>query len=235
MYGRQSFSLPRLTPFVKQLLIVLFACYVAILILQGWQGIPITQYVALTPGAPMVWQFVTYPLVDSGNPLFFLLGLLFLWWVLAPFEIGFGRKRTMQLCLATTLAAALPAWAIGVAIPGSPPLFGSGPLWIGGLAAGVYLYKDQPVSLFGAATMTAQQFLMLIVGLSVLMFLFSKNHTHLVADLGAIAGGIGYVDYLRRPRDGKSSKPPRKRRKSSKFRVIEGGGEGDGPGGRWLN
>ena len=232
MYGRQSFSLPRLTRFVKALLITLFSSYVMLLIAEGWQHIPLSSWLALTPGALAPWQLLTYVLVDGGNPLFFLFGLFILWWVLAPFEIGFGAKRTAQLCATCVVGAAIPAWFIGQVVPGSPPLIGSGPLWMGGLAASVYLYKDQPMSLFGAVTMTAKQFLLLIVGLSLLMFLFSKNATQFVADLGGVASGIAYIRFLRRPRSPK--KRPAQRSSSKGFRVIEGGGGDDGPG-KWLN
>ena len=103
---------------------------------------------------------------------------------------------------------------------------------MGGLAASVYLYKDQPVSLFGAMSMSAKQFLLLIVGISLLMFLFSKNYTHFVADMGGLAGGIAFIRYLRRPRGPAKTKP---RKGSAKgLRVIEGGGGPDEPG-KWLN
>lgn len=231
MYGRQTLSLPRLTSFVKGLLITLFASYVTQLLLDGWQGIPVRTLLALIPGALQPWQLLTYILVDGANPLFFLFGLLVLWWVLAPFEIGFGARQTAQLCAACVLGAAVPAWVVGLVIPGSPPLYGTGPLWMGGLAASTYLYKDRPMSLFGLGMMTAKQFLLVIVGLSFLMFLFSKNHTHFVADLGGMAGGIGFIHYLRRPR----SRPDRRPRPPKNFRVIQGGGRDDNERKTWLN
>lgn len=234
MYGRQGLSLPRLTNFVKKLLITLFSSYVALLILEGWQGVPLSSMLALHPGGLEIWQLGTYLFVAGGNPLMFLFGLLVLWWILAPFEIGFGQTRTAQLVVTCVVGAAVPAWLAGFVIPGSPPLYGSGPLWLGALAASTYLYKDQKMSLLGAVTMTAKQFLLLIVGLSVLMFLANKDHTHFIADLGGIASGIGFVKYLRRPRQPAQS--TRQRSKNKGFRVIEGGGgSDDNDGGKWLN
>ena len=236
MYGRQSFSMPRLTSFVKGLLATLLASYVVQLLLENWQGVPLRALLSLNPGQPQLWQFLTYILVDARNPLMFLFGLLVLWWVLSPFELGFGAKRTAQLCLACTLGAAVPAWALGALIQPPPPLFGSGPLWMGSIAAATYLYKDRPMSLWGLGTMTSKQFLLLLLGLSFLTFLFTKNHTHFIADLGGMAGGIGFIHYLRRPRSGGKTKssPSRPRRG---FRVIEGGGGGgnDRDSKTWLN
>lgn len=227
-------SLPRLTSFVKALLIALFASYVVQLILENWQHVPVGAWLALSPRGLLPWQLLTYVLVDSSNPLLFLFGLLVLWWVLAPFEIGFGARRTLQLCLCCVLGAALPAWLFGAAIAGSPPLYGTGPLWLGGLAASTYLYRDRPMSLFGVATLTARQFLLLIVGLSFLMFLASKNHTHFIGDLGGMAGGIGFVHYLRRPRS--RNRPRHKMRGGAPdFRVIKGGSERESGGKTWLN
>lgn len=242
MYGRQSFSLPRLTSFVKGLLIVLLASYVLQLLADNWAQLNLKSLLSLNPQSPQLWQFVTYPLVDARDPLFFLFGLLVLWWVLAPFEIGFGAKRTAQLCLVCVLAASLPAWLIGAGLgralgAGYAELSGTGPLWMGVIAASTYLYRDRPISFFGLGPITAQQFLLVLLGLSLLMFLASRNLVHFIGDLGGMAGGIGFIYYLRRPRSGArrpSSKPSRPRGKG--FRVIQGGGnKGSDSNKTWLN
>ena len=107
MYERAQFGLPRLTSFVKKLLIGLFAAYVGQLILVGWLDFNVVALLAMQPGSPMLWQLVTFVLVDGGHPIMFLLGLLFLWWALAPFEASYGARRTMQLCLVSMLAASV--------------------------------------------------------------------------------------------------------------------------------
>ena len=229
------FAFPRLSSVVKKLIIGLLVAYVAQLVLDNWVGVPIVSLLAMTPGSVALWQLFTYVLVDSSHPLMFLIGLVFIWWALSPFEIGYGPTRTLQLCLASVLAASIPAYVVGMAIPGSPPLFGSQPLWFGGIAAITWIQRDQQMSLFGVLAMTAKQFLLLLLGLSVLMFLASKNHTHFVADLGAIAGGIGFVRWMKRPRGTRPARkaPPRSRG----FKVIRGGGgsgeDEDRP--KWLN
>ncbi len=234
-YRRPTFTLPRLSSVVRKLIAGFFVAYVLQLVLENWLGLPVVSVLAMSPGSSALWQLVTYPLVDLSHPIMFLIGLVFIWWALSPFEIGYGPRRTLQLCAASVLAAGIPAWLIGLAMPGSPMLFGSHPLWFGGIAAITWLQRDQQISLFGALSMTAKQFLLLLLGMSVLMFLASKNHTQLVADLGAMAGGIGFVRWMKRPRKGKPVRKPASRARG--FKVIRGGGGGtddeDRP--KWLN
>ena len=218
---------------VKKLIIGLFAAYVLQLVLENWMGVPIVSLLAMTPGSIALWQLVTYVLVDSSHPLMFLIGLVFIWWALSPFEIGYGPRRTLQLCLTTILAASAPAYLVGMAVPGSPPLVGSQPLWFGAIAAITWLHRDQQMSLFGMMAMSAKQFLLLLLGMSVLMFLASKNHTQFVADLGAIGGGLGFVRWMKRPR---GARPARKSTPRARgFKVIRGGGGEDEDRPKWLN
>src|SRR5262245_49783687 len=100
---------------VKKLIIVLFAAYVIELLCEQWLRIPYSTTLAMYPGLLAPWQLVTYTLVNGGvvtgsEPIMFLLGLLFLWWALAPFEIGYGSKRTLQLIFVSILAASVPAY-----------------------------------------------------------------------------------------------------------------------------
>lgn len=235
MRNRPGIALPRLTGVVKKLILGLIAAYVLQLVLVNWAGIPVVGLLALTPGGPGLWQLVTYVLVDISHPLMFLLGLLFMWWALSPIEMGFGPTRTLQLVGVSIVAGSVPAYLVGLMIPGSPPLFGSQTIWFGAIAAMTWVYRDREISLFGMMPMTAKQFLLMLVGLSFLMFLASKDHTQLIASLGAMAGGVAFIRWMRRPRT-----PARVRRKPERsFRVIEGGGTG-GTGGdderpKWLN
>lgn len=235
MRNRPRIALPRLTGVVKKLILGLVAAYVLQLVLVNWAGIPVLGLLALTPGGPWLWQLVTYVLVDNSHPLMFLVGLLFMWWALSPIETGFGPVRTLQLIGVSVVAGSVPAYLAGLVIPDSPPLFGAFSVMYGGIAAMAWLYRDREISLYGILPMTAKQALLVLVGLSFLMFLASKDHTQLIASLGAMGGGIAFIRWMRRPRT-----PARVRRKSERsFRVIEGGGTG-GTGGdderpKWLN
>jgi hypothetical protein len=230
-YGRPQLGLPRLSTVVKKLIGTLLAAYILQLVLENWLAVPVASLLALTPAGPGLWQLVTYVIVDHGHPIMFLLGLLFIWWALSPFEIGYGSVRTLQLCAVSTIAASVPAYLAGFIFPGSPLLYGSGPLWFGAISATTWLHRDQQIALFGAVHMSARQFLWVLLGITALMFLASKNHTQLIADLGSMAGGIAFVRWMKRPRHsgtGRKANP-----KGRGFKVIQGGQDDDRP--KWLN
>lgn len=238
------FSFPRLTPLVKRLLIGLLAFFVLQLILQNWVGgIPVYGLLALDhqhPGIATIWQVLTYVLVwppVPGSVVNFLIALIFLWWVLAPFEERFGARRTAQLGVFAILAAAIPALVVGLVFPrGEPPLHGLNPILLGAIAAYAYSLRGRgQLSFFGVIPMQPMTLVWIVVGISVLLFLADMNVTSLVADLGAIGGGILFVRWMSRPRRPRTKKKSGGRaRPKGPFSVIQGGREDDEKP-RWLN
>jgi len=69
----------------------------------------------------------------------------------------------------------------------------------------------------------------LVLAFSVLIFMTSGDAVALAADIGAIGGGIGFIEWLRRP---PRRRQARRRKKKSSFDLVQGG-RSDGP--RWLN
>jgi len=233
------FRFPRLTPFVKKLLIGLFTMFVVVALADNWVGLGLFNILALTPANPgiqSIWQLVTYVAVTPPlpNAVFgFMITLLFLWLIMAPFEERFGSRRTMQLTLVATLSASLPALAVGLLAPGiGGALFGANPVLVATIAAYAYsLPKNGVLNFFGVMPMKPIHLIYLVLGLSLLSFIVSKNVIGLVADLGAVGGGILFVRWMRRPRTPK--RPPPKKRRDVPFTVIQGGNDDDRP--RWLN
>lgn len=228
------FRFPPLTPLVKKLLIALLATYIGQIILENWVGFRVLDWIALYAGPPQLsttWQLFTYPFAAPTGPNYvfsMLISCLFLWWMLAPFEMRFGPKRTIQLCVVATLGAAIPAILVG-SILGPSVLYGTEPLLLASIAAFSWSYRGQgPMSFFGVIDMKPEHIIWLVLGISFLIFLASRDFVGLVADLGAVGAGIGFIEWLR--------KPPvslrRKRKKSGGFRVIKGDRE-SGP--NWLN
>lgn len=214
--------MPTITPTVKQILIALVSVFVMQLVVENWLELRLFGWLALQPGAFMPWQLVTYVLVNLNEPLFFLLGGLFLAWSLSQVELMFGRTRALQLCLVAALSASVPVWLLGFAFDGLAPLWGISSLWYGAVAVTCWIDRRGMRSLFGAVSMTGQQLLMLFAGISFLYFLADKNVTRLVGDYGAIGGGMAYANWLRRPR--RPKKPPeRKSARAGGFKVIQGG------------
>ncbi len=230
------FRFPPLTPFVKKLLIALFASWIAQILLQNWAGVPIFQILALdtaNPGVQTLWQLGTHVFAFPTGPqavFSMLILLLFLWLMLAPFEQRFGQKRTIQLCVVAALAAAVLALVVGALVSRPSALYGAQAILLGSISAFAWSYRGQGrMSFFGVVEMKPVHIIYLVLALSALMFITSGDAVALAADLGAIGGGMAFIEWLRRP-------PKRRRRpsrkKPSSFDVVQGG-RTDEP--QWLN
>jgi membrane associated rhomboid family serine protease len=234
------FSVPPLTPVVKKLIITLFGAFVLELLLENFAGIHIVGLLALDPvhlGPASIIQLVTYVLVeDPRGVMSMLIGLLFMWLILSPFEAAFGPRHTLELALAGTLGASLSVVLAALIAPISPYLlFGSHPIAYAGMAAMTQVMRGGRILFFGVVPMTPRQLLLVLAGFSLLQYLASRDHLMLVGSLGAMLAGAGYVKYMARPP--RPSKPKR----PSSLRVLRGGGGGGGgPTGdsdrpKWLN
>ena len=214
------FRLPPLTPFVKKLLIALFGAWIMQIILQNWAGVPIFEILALNtaqPGLHTLWQLGTHVFAFPTGPqavFSMLITLVFLWWMLAPFEQRFGEKRTIQLSIAAALSSAFLALIVGLLIPTPSPLYGAQAILLGPIAAFAWSYRGQGrMSFFGVIDMKPVHIIYLVLALSALMFITSGDAVALAADIGAIGGGMAFIEWLRRP---PGRRRPRFRRKKKK-------------------
>jgi membrane associated rhomboid family serine protease len=231
------FSFPPLTPVVKKLVITLFAAFVVELILQNVAHWPVIQALALDPlhlGPHTLYQIVSYALVeDPRSVMSMLVGLLFMWLILSPFEASFGARRTLELSLCGVLGAAFSAILAAQLAPASDfLLYGSQTIAYAGMAVMTQVMRGGRMMFFGVVPMTTQQLLLLLIGLCVLEYLSSMNHIMLAGSLGSIFAGLGYARYMTRP-----PRSPRKQRDSGpRFRVLRGGGgAADNERPKWLN
>lgn len=231
------FRFPPLTPFVKKLLIALFGTWIAQILLQNWAGIPTFQLLALdtaSPGVQTLWQLGTHVFAFPTGPqavFSMLIILLFLWLMLAPFEQRFGQKRTIQLCVVAVLASAVLALLVGALVPRASALYGAQAILLASISAFAWSYRGQGrMSFFGVVEMKPVHIIYLVLALSALMFITSGDAVALAADLGAIGGGMAFIEWLRRPPT-RRRRPSRKKPKRS-FDVVRGG-RSDEP--RWLN
>ncbi len=223
-------------------MIALAVIYVGSAILQNFLEVPIFQWLALQPrqlGIFTLWQVVTHVLVvppEPGSLFSLLLSLLFMWWILAPFEDRYGRTRLLQLCVVSAVAAAVPALLVGQALPlWSTLVAGPQTLTLAGMCAyAMVLPSHAELSFFGLFSMRPKQLIYVVAGLSVVSFLTSKNAAQLAGDLGAIAAGIGFVKLwmVRPPRKGTFTKK-KKLKESGRIRLVKN--DDDEEPKRWLN
>lgn len=232
------FRFPPLTPFVKKLLIALFSAWIVQILLQNWAGVPIFGLLALDtkqPGVATLWQLGTYAFAFPTGPssvFSMLIELVFLWWMLAPFEQRFGEKRTIQLCAVAVLASAVMALIVGMLIPSSAPLYGAQAILWASISAFAWSYRGQGrMSFFGVIDMKPEHIIYLMLGLSALRFITSGDAVALAADIGALGSGIAFIEWLRRPPSGRRRRSKR-RKKKNPLDVVQGG-RADEP--RWLN
>jgi membrane associated rhomboid family serine protease len=168
---------------------------------------------------------------EPNAALSFLFMLLFVWWMIAPVEERYGPRRTAQLILTAAISSAVPALVVSLVLDGRGVLYSFNPALLAVIAAFAISMKNQMVSLFGVLAMRGIHVLWLALALSFLSFLLSQDFVELVADLGAVAGGVLFMKTLQRPR---SKQPPAPRRKRGfNFRLIQGGGDDERP--KWLN
>ena len=129
------------------------------------------------------------------------------------------------------VAASVPVLIVGSIVPNPSRLYGAQALLLGSIAAFAWSYRGQGrMSFFGVIDMKPVHIIYLVLALSALMFITSGDAVALAADLGAIGGGMGFIEWLRRPP--KRRRRPKRRKKQSSFDVVQGG-RTDEP--RWLN
>ncbi len=238
------FRLPPLTPFVRNLMIGLSALFVGEAILQNFMDVPVFQLLALNPsaiGLDTLWQIFTHVLIVPAQPGFvfsLLLSLLFMWWIMAPFEARYGRTRVIQLSLAAALGAALAAVVAGQVAPAySSLVFGPQTITLAGMCAYAMLLPPRAeLSFFGMFQLRPMQLIYVVLGFSVLGFLTSKNAAQLAADLGAVGAGVGFAKlWMQRapPRKSWTGQKPNKK-PARGLKLVKGDDDDDEPK-RWLN
>ncbi len=232
------FRFPSLTPLVRTCLVIFLVAYVGLLIASNWLGQgELLNLLALNTSVLWygnAWQLVTYCLVQDTSPggvMPFVISALFFWLVVAGYEQTFGRKKAIQVLVASLLGASSLALVVGVFVPGV--LFGFGPLTLGAFAAyawAMHILK-QEANFFGVMPMKPLTMIGVVLGLSLLSFLASGNLLSLVGDLGATLAGVLFTERMARPPS--APRKPKHRRSSAELRLVQGGKKSDGP--RWLN
>jgi len=144
-----------------------------------------------------------------------------------------GKSALFSFASWRPLSAALLAVVVGLLVARPSGLYGAQALLLGSIGAFAWSYRGQGrMSFFGVIDMKPVHIIYLVLALSVLMFMTSGDAVALAADIGAIGGGMGFIEWLRRPPRRRRPKRGNRRKKKSDFGVVQGG-RADEP--RWLN
>ncbi len=231
------FRFPPLTTVVKFFLGLFLASYVATLVAVNWlnagHAVDMLPLSTGRLGIQTAWQLITYVLAHDAGPsgvTSFLIGAVFFWLVVAPFEQRFGAKRTAQAVFASALGGSIAALGIGLAFPGV--LAGAWPMTLGVFAAHAWVMHRTGLeaNFFGVMPMKPTTMIWIMLALGVLSFLASRSWLALAANFGATGAGILFVEWMSKPP--KTEKKPPKRQNHIGLRVIDGGND-DKP--KYLN
>ncbi|MCA9603218.1 MAG: rhomboid family intramembrane serine protease [Polyangiales bacterium] len=235
-----SFAAPPITSLTRTLFVVLIAAFVVETVSSNWLGFPLPAWLALTTKPWSVLtpvQIFTHPFAMSprrDGVVDLALTLLFLWWMLSPFEQRFGRRRAIELLAAATVVPGLAALVIALPFANPAPLAGSVGWGLATLSAFAFsLPRDATISLMGVLPMRAIHLVWFSVGFALLRFLTGDSDFVLFgSELAAVGVGYGFVRWMARPQGRRRKKPSRAPKRSNPFRVIDGGDE-DPP--KYLN
>jgi membrane associated rhomboid family serine protease len=230
-------AFPPLTPAVRAILLLLAVSFVVQTIAEPFLGLPLFSWLGLQNelGIASLWQWATYPLVElptDQRVVHRALDLLFIYFLLTPFEHRFGREQTVVLTgLAIPAGAALPLLT-SVLLPSvSLPVAGAGAVVWAGLGAFAVMTAGRPLNWVFLPAMNAWTLTAIMLVITGLQCAWMGTPTPLLSALGALGAGILYTRRLERPKVRRA--PPAKRR-DSHLQVILGG-QSDDERPRWLH
>ena len=236
MYGQQRVAMgPQLTPFTKQLLIGLAGLYVAQLLLENWLGVPVVRSLAwwsIHSPSFGAWQPITAFFVNTpGEPIWVVVQWIVLAFFIPPAEAALGRRGLLEAW----------AWAAvgGIGVTLALNFLGA----VGGATPylGLAAVLESLIVIFGLSRPNAQILIFFVLpvraswvawGSGLLTFLYFLSSRDLASSVSLFAWGatVAYMYRGRlRPhfvgRGGGGNKP----RGSSRFNVIDGGRDDNGP------
>jgi hypothetical protein len=229
------FSFPPLTPFVRAFLITLGASFVACAILTNFVNVPVIRMLALSTYPLTPWtalQVFTHALIIPPEGAFALiLAVVFVWWWLPHIESGWGRARTIQLCLVAVVCESVPTLLLGQLLPNyAGTVWGPSGISLASISAWVIMIGPDTRAGFANISFPARNWIWISLALTFINFISFKDVTHLVAELGAIGGGLLFARYV----VSAPLKAPRKRTSSSRLRLVKNDDDDDEPK-TWLN
>ncbi|WP_155323052.1 rhomboid family intramembrane serine protease [Desulfosarcina ovata] len=185
-----------LTPTGKAMLIAYAAVYVLELLAEHWMGIPLYQWLALSPpgsGYFQFWQLVTHPLVhDPSAPIGFLIDCLVFYFFAGTIELSLGTAGFLRLYLMAAVGAAIGGLAFSVLFGVGIPYAGMMPSLLGLIVVFGLLQPETTVLLMFVLPVKAKYISYGTVVVTALTFL-ARTNPHGAYHLGGI--GLAWLTF----------------------------------------
>ncbi len=218
-----------LTPVGKIMLILYASVYLMELIGQHWLGIPLYEWLALSPvksGFFHFWQLVTHPVIhDPRSPIGFLINCLVFYFFAGTIESALGTRGFLYLYIIAALGGALGGILFSGLSSFQVPYAGMMPSLLALIVVFGLLQPEATILLMFILPIKAKYISYATVIVTALTFL-AKTNPHGAYHLGGI--GLAWL-YFRSPTQWlnpnwwqwKYFEYSRKKRRS-KFTVIDG-------------
>ena len=188
-----------LTPIGKSMLFVYGVVYVIELLGQQWIGIPVYQWLALSPpnsGLFQIWQLITHPIIhDPGAPISFLFNCLVFYFFAGSIESALGTRGFLQLYFIAALGGAVACLLFGSMASFGAPYSGMMPSLLAMIVVFGLLQPDATILLMFVLPIKAKYISYGTIIVTSLTFLAQTN-LHGAYHLGGI--GLGWL-YFRSP------------------------------------
>jgi membrane associated rhomboid family serine protease len=209
-YGPE-FTGPRLTPWVKRLLIGLTAAFVALFVTDDLLRQGLSQYLVFAPGAFLrqPWSLLTFPFVER-QPFTLLFILLTVFFFGGPLEERWGSRGFLRFLAVSALGGALLAVVMGLISPRmmAMPLWGFEGAVYGMLLAFALYWPEMEIRIWGIFPVKAKWLAMAAAAIGFIISVQSGGMG--LAHLGAFGTAFAFLKSPWAPRAWGETPPPRK-------------------------
>ena len=198
MQGAQ-FHTPPMTKINKIIIITIAAMFVLNTILTQAMGVSLIPFLGLNVGgvkSGMVWQLITYPLMEAS-----LMGVIFegllIWFIGSELEMKWGPKFYIEFLLVAVLTSGPFYMIIGTVFPslGAYPLMGLTSFTYALLMAYAIIYSERQLTFMLLFPMKAKYFCMLLAAIQLYMGLTSAAGAASLSHLVAMGSAFVFLNY----------------------------------------
>lgn len=221
MQGAQ-FHTPPMTKINKMIIIAMASIFVLNTILIKTSGISLIPFLSLSVGgikSGLIYQFITYPFIESG-----LMGVIFegllVWFIGSELEQKWGGKFYLEFLLVAILTSGPFYFIITSIFPslGAYPLMGLTSFTYALLMAYAIIYSERQLTFMLLFPMKAKYFCMLLAGIQLYMGLTSGAGGSSLSHLVAMGGAFVFLQYKSMKARGVSLETLKKQRHKEKMK-----------------